>query len=80
MSSENTFARSVSGAKTGAPGASLWTICTRGADAERYFSRREAIALRVEATFSVLRRPSAYLFVLVLFGEVDGIYTHSGHR
>jgi hypothetical protein len=36
-------------------------MCTRGADAARYVSRRLEIALRVETTLEVLRCPVAYL-------------------
>jgi len=43
----------VSGVKTGAPAGVWWTMCTRGADAERYLERREVMTARVEATFSV---------------------------
>ena len=65
VSSENSFARSVPDVKTGAPGGSSWTMCTMGALAARYFSRREEMALRVDSTFSVFRRPLAYLMWLI---------------
>jgi len=53
VSSWNGSERAVSGVKTGAPAGVWWTMCTRGADAERYLERREVMTARVEATFSV---------------------------
>lgn len=64
-SSANSFARSVPGVKTGAPSGTLWRTWTRGADAARYFSRRVEMALRVDSTFSVFKRPVAYLNELI---------------
>jgi hypothetical protein len=39
----------------------LCTMWTSGAEAARYFSRRVEMALRVEATLTVFKCPSAYL-------------------
>jgi hypothetical protein len=61
VSSGNSSARGVEGVKTGAPSGVLCTTWTRGAEAERYFSRRVEMALRVEETLAVFRCPSAYL-------------------
>jgi hypothetical protein len=47
--------------KTGAPEGVSCTMCISGALAERYFSRRVAISLRVDVTLEVFSWPSAYL-------------------
>jgi hypothetical protein len=61
VSSENSSARGVDGVKTGAPSGVLCTMWTRGAESERYFSRRVEMALRVDEILAVFRCPSAYL-------------------
>ena len=76
-------ASSVSGVKIGAPEGVSWTMWMIEADAERYFSRRELIALAVEETFSVLRLPFLYLVAisLALYSRVwKEVRTHSAHQ
>ena len=55
VSSANSLAKSVPGVKTGAPSGVKWTTWAMLPPPLRYFSRRSAIALRVDDTFSVLR-------------------------
>lgn len=78
-SSLNSAASDVPGVKRGAPSGVLCTMCTKGADAARYFSRRDEIFARVESTRAVFSSPSAYLSVgqWVLFWDM--LETQSTH-
>jgi len=58
------LARSVEGVKTGAPSGVAWVMWMRGEEEERYFSRRDEMALRVDAMFEVLRWPEMYLWLI----------------